>query len=295
MKVYAPKYYKDFKCIADKCTHSCCVQWQIYVDKETSAWHKSSSHPISRELVGYLCEDGDGEYIALTESGKCPFLDGCGLCRIHSAVGDEKTSRICREHPRFYHRISDVYEMGIGAVCEVAARLILDSDISDIELSLEREIEEIDKPKYDAYTERESIFRVIRESGSLAEILDFLMKKYEISPEIFSDEELKNTISDLELLDDKNRKILLKTDIKAVKCKEEFAKRFLFYLIFRHVSTARDYEDLRSSVAFSIALTNILTSANDRSVYDVARMISEEIEYSEDNVSALKFSLFCLI
>ena len=295
MKVYAPKYYENFKCIADKCTHSCCVAWQIYVDKETAEWHKGSSHPVSRELVSYLCEDEDGEYIALDESGKCPFLDGCGLCRIHSAVGEEKTSRICREHPRFYHRISDRYEMGIGAVCEVAARIILDADISDIELALDREIEEIESSEYDAYTERESIFRVIRESDSMAEILNSLMEKYEISPEIFSSKELKNTISELELLNDKNRKILSKTAVKAVKCKEIFAKRFLFYLIFRHVSTARDYEDLRTSVAFSIALTNILASATDRTVYDAARMISEEIEYSEDNVSSLKFSLFCLI
>ena len=29
MKLYAPKYYNEFKCIADKCTHSCCVGWEI--------------------------------------------------------------------------------------------------------------------------------------------------------------------------------------------------------------------------------------------------------------------------
>ena len=35
MKLYAPAYYKNFKCIADKCEHSCCVGWEIDIDKET--------------------------------------------------------------------------------------------------------------------------------------------------------------------------------------------------------------------------------------------------------------------
>ena len=26
IKLYAPKYYKNFKCIADKCEHSCCIE-----------------------------------------------------------------------------------------------------------------------------------------------------------------------------------------------------------------------------------------------------------------------------
>ena len=30
-----PRYYSDFKCIADKCRHSCCVGWEIDVDERT--------------------------------------------------------------------------------------------------------------------------------------------------------------------------------------------------------------------------------------------------------------------
>ena len=29
MTVTVPSYYKDFKCIADKCRHSCCIGWEI--------------------------------------------------------------------------------------------------------------------------------------------------------------------------------------------------------------------------------------------------------------------------
>ena len=44
--VYAPKYYKKFKCIADKCQHSCCVGWEIDIDRE-------SEEKYSRLCGGY--------------------------------------------------------------------------------------------------------------------------------------------------------------------------------------------------------------------------------------------------
>ena len=34
MKTYAPKYYQQFHCIADKCKHSCCIGWEIDIDKD---------------------------------------------------------------------------------------------------------------------------------------------------------------------------------------------------------------------------------------------------------------------
>ena len=33
MRLFAPRYYLDFKCIADKCENSCCVVWEIDVDE----------------------------------------------------------------------------------------------------------------------------------------------------------------------------------------------------------------------------------------------------------------------
>jgi hypothetical protein len=185
--------------------------------------------------------------------------------------------------------------MGVGAVCEVAARLILDSDVPDLKLRTERDTEEFSRTEYDATAERGYIFDVIKSSDSIVEVTRKLLEKYEISPEIFESDELLDAILDIELLDERNREILEKTAINTVKCKDVFAKRFFFYLIFRHVSTAESYENLRVNLAFAITLTNVLCSADDDNVYDAARMISEEIEYSEDNTSALKFSFFCLI
>ena len=35
-----PDYYKEFKCIADRCEATCCAGWQIVVDEESLARYK---------------------------------------------------------------------------------------------------------------------------------------------------------------------------------------------------------------------------------------------------------------
>ena len=47
-----PSYYKDFKCIASKCTRSCCsVGWEIIIDKNTADYYKSVSGEFFPEGV----------------------------------------------------------------------------------------------------------------------------------------------------------------------------------------------------------------------------------------------------
>ena len=40
MKVLKPFYYDDFNCIANKCIDSCCVGWNVYIDKNTYKKYK---------------------------------------------------------------------------------------------------------------------------------------------------------------------------------------------------------------------------------------------------------------
>ena len=40
MKIRVPDYYDEFKCIADKCTDTCCAGWQVDVDEEYFAYYK---------------------------------------------------------------------------------------------------------------------------------------------------------------------------------------------------------------------------------------------------------------
>ena len=41
IKLFAPEYYNEFKCIADRCTHSCCIGWEIDVDGDTVEKYES--------------------------------------------------------------------------------------------------------------------------------------------------------------------------------------------------------------------------------------------------------------
>ena len=36
-----PNYYDKFKCIADKCRHSCCIGWEIDIDDDTMELYNS--------------------------------------------------------------------------------------------------------------------------------------------------------------------------------------------------------------------------------------------------------------
>lgn len=35
-----PDYYKEFKCIADKCEDTCCAGWQIVIDEQSLKQYK---------------------------------------------------------------------------------------------------------------------------------------------------------------------------------------------------------------------------------------------------------------
>ena len=48
MKNYQPDYYNNFKCIADKCSITCCQEWKIAVDDATNRkWKKLSADKVS--------------------------------------------------------------------------------------------------------------------------------------------------------------------------------------------------------------------------------------------------------
>ena len=126
MKLYAPKYYKQFKCIADKCRHSCCVGWEIDVDPDAMEKYASLSGGYSGKIRASI-DVGETPHFRLAENEKCPHLDEHGLCRIISEYGEGFLCDICREHPRFYNDTIHGKEVGIGMSCEEAARIILSS------------------------------------------------------------------------------------------------------------------------------------------------------------------------
>ena len=292
MKINFPCYYKDFKCIADRCRHSCCVGWEIDVDENTAEVYRGLGGELGDEIRSHI----SGGVIGMCADGRCPFLDCRGLCRIISSLGEEFVSDICREHPRFYHSVGGRVEGGIGISCEEAARIILSSDGYADFIELSREIDEPDTTDFDPTSEREYIFSLLRGEGEYQHKVDKMIEHYGLFDPCDRAEEWNEILSQLEYLDGSRVGKL------AIGCKishtdaEIYATRYLAYLVFRHVSQSQSYDNMRARIGFSILLSRIFENAvsEDKSfdeICEVARIISEEIEYSEDNTASLIFEI----
>lgn len=121
MLLRTPNFYPKFHCIADKCTDTCCIGWEIDIDKNSMERYKNVKGEFGDKLRASI-HDG---CFALKEGDRCSLLNSCGLCELIINLGEEALCDICREHPRFVEVYGDVMEKGIGLCCEEGARLLL--------------------------------------------------------------------------------------------------------------------------------------------------------------------------
>ena len=294
MKIFAPIYYKNFKCIADRCRHSCCIGWEIDIDEKTLMRYRKIEG-VSGEKILRTVENTDGVFhFRLTDGERCPHLSPSGLCRIISEHGEEYLCDICREHPRFYNATSRGQEVGIGAVCEVAAELILNSP--DYKSMIEIGSFDGDAPQkeFDTVAEREKIYAILSDSErAYEERLSTLWNMYGAAPDRLSDTEWHTVISSLEYLntDRKGQFSCYSSSLLKGNGHNNALERFLAYLIYRHSGSAETKEEFRTSLGFAFFAERLLASLlrENSSPADLVRIISEELEYSEENTEAIKF------
>lgn len=292
MKLFAPKYYKKFKCIADKCEHSCCIGWEIDVDGDTLEKYRSLQHAYAKTVIDSISME-DTPHFKLCEGDRCPHLDEKGLCRIILSVGEDYLCGICREHPRFYN-FTHVCEVGIGMSCPEAARIILGtSDYVETELIGELDAETCDV-SFDARAERGKIYEILQNGA-----LDYHSKLAEIR-EIYAIEPLFDGVwleklADLEYLDERHRDLFMNYS-SARRPSEgfEYLERFLAYFIYRHCTEAEDEYDFRRRLGFCLfcegffaSLVCIDNTKTLNAAAALASIISEEIEYSDENTWTL--------
>ena len=126
MDVFAPKYYKEFQCIASACPDSCCKEWAVDVDAESANYYRGLSGDLGQRLQDVLKETSDG-WVMTIENGRCPMWQRDGLCRIQVELGHEALCKTCRDFPRISHDYGNFKELGLELSCPEAARLILSS------------------------------------------------------------------------------------------------------------------------------------------------------------------------
>ena len=292
MKLYAPKYYKRFKCIADKCPHSCCVGWEIDIDENTLEKYKGAKYPYGAVVLQSISMDGDPHFM-LCESDRCPHLDGRGLCRIISQLGEDYLCDICREHPRFYN-YTGVAEVGIGMSCTEAARIILtSSDYAEME-EIGISAAEADGIEFDGRAKRGEIYAILRdESRAYEERLKVIYSKYAL--EAGEDSLWLKILDACEYLDAGHKELFMSySSARRPSGKDEYLERFLAYFVYRHCTEALDADDFCARLSFCLFCERLFASLICAEGLDelcdlvaLAVVISEELEYSDENTLAL--------
>ncbi|WP_026885987.1 flagellin lysine-N-methylase [Clostridium beijerinckii] len=125
MKTIVPHYYKDFKCIASKCTDTCCAGWEIIIDDETYENYNKVNGEFGERLRSNLTLYEDGEPGFILQNNNCPFLNKNNLCDIYTELGEKSLCYTCKTYPRSIEEYSNLREMGVSLSCPEVARLIL--------------------------------------------------------------------------------------------------------------------------------------------------------------------------
>lgn len=291
MNLLAPKYYLDFSCIADQCKHSCCIGWEIDVDEKIIKKYSSLDGKYSENIINSI-EMEDTPHFKLAENDRCPHLNEKGLCRIILNCGEDCLCDICREHPRFYNFTNAGKEVGVGMSCEAACNLILSSDNFDEFVVLSGDETPIEATEFDAIAERKKIFNILKDKqiDSISEKICIISDYYDIC---LDEEEIKETLNNLEYLDTTRKELFSKFTISDANDKpiEKELARALAYFVYRHCSEASDFEEFFLYLNLALVCTRLISSlSTKKNIEEIARIVSEEIEYSEDNIEKIKNS-----
>lgn len=133
IKMRYPKYIKEFTCIGGKCEDSCCVGWDVDIDKITfKQYYKVQDQEMKRMFQKNVhnndnCLSPDVDYgkVKLKSGNRCPFLDDENFCVIYSKIGEDYLSNVCTAFPRITNKIDGYYEMSLDVACPEAARILL--------------------------------------------------------------------------------------------------------------------------------------------------------------------------
>lgn len=133
IKSIYPEYYNEFKCIGGSCEDSCCIGWDIDIDKVTfRKYYKVQDLEMKRMFQKNVhnneesfSDDVDYGKVKLKDDKRCPFLDCNNYCVIHSKLGEDYLSNVCTCFPRITNLVDGCYERSLDVACPEAARILL--------------------------------------------------------------------------------------------------------------------------------------------------------------------------
>ena len=127
--------YKDFKCIADKCTSTCCAGWKITVsDKDYDRFCRLEDKVLRDDIISNIEEKNGKYFFKNMADGRCAMLDDDGLCRIQRNSDEKTLCNTCRKFPRLTSVCGNDIWISFAASCPVTARYLISEKVSFISL-----------------------------------------------------------------------------------------------------------------------------------------------------------------
>lgn len=290
MLIY-PAYYPQFKCLAHRCRHSCCVGWEIDVDEDSLARYQAMPGPLGDKFRASIAQEEGCAHFILGEDERCPFLQPDGLCEMILAQGEDVLCNICRDHPRFYFDYADRTEVGVGLCCEAAAALILGQTEPAALLSR-------DDPDGPPDPEEIALLDARRRLLSLAQNrtlpLENRLSRLLTLSGLTLPEDWPGALLSLERLDEGWTALAQAAQGAAAPAApaqwDVPLENLLCYFLYRHIPGALADDDLPGRIAlcvWSVQVIRDMAMIHRLPLAEIARMYSAEVEYSEDNVNAL--------
>lgn len=262
MITYVPNYYSRFKCIADKCKHTCCKGWEIDVDEKSMDRFSKYEDIISKV--------NDNSFILQGDAERCPFLRDDLFCQMIIDHGEDFICDICKDHPRFRIYNEDDIEMGVGLCCEAACDLIIDN----------KEQFALIPPK-----------KLTRELEVLNVFDSDILERFTlIAPVILDQEQSSELYDEMEVLDQACANIIKtrEQDRKIVSAfirenKSAFEQIAIYYAYRYPKMTSFAVEACMVIAGCAIKLGGTI-----RDIKEAARIYSSEIEYSDINIEMIE-------
>ena len=290
MKRVEPAYFAEFRCIASACRHNCCIGWEIDIDPDTLARYRRVPGPLGERLRAGIVRTGETASFRLTPEERCPFLNGENLCDLILGLGEDALCDICRLHPRFYNRLGNREEAGLGLACEAAARLILTREAPFALRTAEEDDEALTAAEASLLAARDALLDIARdrrrpvwarEDAVLAAVGAALPPR----------ETWRGLLEGLERMDPAWDAALARLDGPEApgEVPETMEEQLLCAFLYRHLLGAADPADFAARAAFAVLGTRVVRdlSQDAEAFLDMARAYSAEVEYSEENTAAL--------
>lgn len=127
-----PQYMHKFKCIGSDCEDTCCIGWNVLIEKKTYKKYRNCKNQelkqlLTKKINRNRTNPSDTNYakIEMEKGSICPFLSENKLCKIQLILGKDYLSTTCDTYPRSFNFVNGILEKSLTMSCPEAVRMAL--------------------------------------------------------------------------------------------------------------------------------------------------------------------------